>query len=91
MDIEPDVMVVDEVLSVGDERFREKCQDYFHRLVKENKTVLMVSHSLGTLSELADCISVLSKGRIVYQGEPQEALRVYKGKNYQTSLDGQRL
>jgi ABC-type polysaccharide/polyol phosphate transport system ATPase subunit len=91
MDIEPDVLVVDEVLSVGDERFREKCRAVFEQLIKDDKTVLMVSHNLSSLSTLADQIAVLSKGCIIYQGDPKEAIRIYRDTKYETALDGRRM
>lgn len=86
IDREPDILIVDEVLAVGDERFQTKCKAVFDRYLKENKTIIIVSHSLGQIEQLADKVLLLSKGKIVYLGDPKEAIAMYRDETYQTAL-----
>ena len=86
IDREPDILIVDEVLAVGDERFQEKCKAVFERFLEQKKTIIMVSHSLGQMEELADKILLLSKGQIVHLGDPKEAIAKYRDQNYETAL-----
>lgn len=86
IDREPDILIVDEVLAVGDERFQKKCKKVFERLLEQKKTVIMVSHSLEQLRDMSDQIAVLSKGRLIYLGEPKKALEIYRDSTYQTAL-----
>jgi ABC-2 type transport system ATP-binding protein/lipopolysaccharide transport system ATP-binding protein len=85
----PDILLVDEVLAVGDERFSKKCRKVFHDFLADGRTVIMVSHSLTQLAEDADEILVLSKGEVAYIGEPAEALRVYRDPDYKTRLSAE--
>jgi len=74
-----DIMLVDEVLSVGDENFKRKSFEKMQELINDDKrTVLIVSHSLSTLEELCDTILWLHKGEVVKMGEPKEILQEYK-------------
>lgn len=82
----PDVLLVDEVLAVGDERFQEKCRGIFASLLEQGKTIVMVSHSMNTLEKLCSEIMVLSKGEVVFQGNPKEAIEIYRNKHYKTAL-----
>ena len=86
IDKDPDILVVDEVLAVGDERFRVKCENFFENFIARKKTVIIVSHSLTYLEKKADIIAVLSRGKLVFMGEPKEAIRIYKSEAYQTAL-----
>jgi len=91
IDMDPEVLLVDEVLAVGDERFKKKCQKVFDEFLQSNRTIIMVSHSIAALGKMADSIAVLSKGRIIFQGDPEEAIELYRAQNYETALDGKRL
>lgn len=86
IDSDPDILIVDEVLAVGDERFRAKCEKVFEDRIKREKTIVMVSHDLGSLKRLCSEILVLQSGKIAYQGEPQAAIEFYLGANYKTRL-----
>jgi ABC-type polysaccharide/polyol phosphate transport system ATPase subunit len=90
IDTDPDVLIVDEVLAVGDERFNKKCRKRMEQLLASGKTILMVSHGVNNLVNLADNIALLSKGRLVFFGDPEEAARLYRSEDYQTALDGHR-
>lgn len=86
IDMDPDVLIVDEVLAVGDERFRGKCDRVFENFRKSGKTIVIVSHSMEMLEKLADKIALLSKGRLIFLGDPKEAIRKYRDKDYETAL-----
>ncbi len=86
VDREPDILIVDEVLAVGDERFKKKCDKVFQRLLDQKKTIIIVSHSLSQMQEMADKILLLSKGRVVFLGDPKEAIEKYRDDSYQTAL-----
>lgn len=76
--LETDIMLVDEVLSVGDEHFRQKSLAKMKSLILDkNRTVLIVSHDKGTLEELCDQILWLHDGEIREIGEPAEVLEHY--------------
>lgn len=86
IDRDPDILIVDEVLAVGDERFQKKCNKVFDRFIEEKKTIIMVSHAVGTLAKMSDQILLMSKGHCAFLGNPEEALEVYRDKDYQTAL-----
>ena len=72
-----DILLIDEALSVGDIRFREKCALRIDAMVKSGRTVIYVSHSLDTVSELCDRAIVLDAGQVRYSGEVEDALAFY--------------
>ena len=77
--LKTDIMLVDEVLSVGDESFKQKSFMKMQELIhEEDRTVLIVSHSLSTLSQLCDKLIWLHQGKIVKAGSTQEILEEYK-------------
>lgn len=86
IDIDPDVLLVDEVLAVGDERFAEKCQTVFERFLQAGKTIIIVTHNLTMIEEMADSVLLLSKGRVAYFGDPVGAIAAYRDPKYQTVL-----
>ncbi len=77
--LETDIMLVDEVLSVGDEHFRKKSMKKMRTLIgDENRTVMIVSHSLSTLKELCSKVMWMHDGQIRMIGEPDEVLDEYR-------------
>lgn len=77
--LETDIMLIDEVLSVGDIKFKEKSYKKMKELINdENRTVLIVSHSLGTLKELCNEVIWLHEGKIKQIGEPKEVIKAYE-------------
>lgn len=72
----PDLLLVDEVLSVGDFRFRQKCLESI-RLMRENAGFVLVSHSMGDISRFCDRVIVLENGRAAFDGAPDEAIDFY--------------
>lgn len=76
--LETDIMLVDEVLSVGDERFRQKSMNKMRELILDDKrTVVIVSHDIGTLKELCHQVLWLHDGEIKEIGEPEAVLDRY--------------
>ncbi len=73
----PDVMLVDEVLSVGDESFQKKCGEKIDEIRKAGKTILLVSHALDTVQSLCGRSMLLTGGKIVMVGETSEVLGEY--------------
>jgi ABC-type polysaccharide/polyol phosphate transport system ATPase subunit len=76
--IEPDILIVDEILSVGDQAFRQKSLDRMYKLMSQGRTVLLVSHDLGQIQSLADRVLWLDKGEIKDIGKPDEIISKYR-------------
>lgn len=76
--INPDVLIVDEVLSVGDFKFQQKCQTRMQELLRGGTTVLFVSHSLGEIKNLCNRTVWLEKGNLKMIGETAEVLEKFK-------------
>ena len=75
--VDPDVLLVDEVLAVGDEGFTHKCLDKFAEFRRRGKTVLLVTHSLGLVETLCDEAIWLDAGRLQGQGDPKRVVGAY--------------
>jgi ABC-2 type transport system ATP-binding protein len=89
VDIDPDILLVDEVLGVGDERFQEKCRGVFDRFIKAGKTIILVSHSLEYVERYAHRAMLISRGRVAYFGDPAKAVALYRDNSYETRLGGE--
>lgn len=77
--LETEIMLIDEVLSVGDEKFKKKSYNKMKELIsKRDRTVVIVSHSLSTLEDLCDQVIWMHDGEIVMQDEPAVVLPVYR-------------
>ncbi len=74
--VDPEILVIDEALAVGDIFFQQKCFEHMKQ-VMQNCTILLVSHDMHSISNLCDRVIVLEKGKIVYQGEPAEGVSKY--------------
>jgi ABC-type polysaccharide/polyol phosphate transport system ATPase subunit len=77
--VDPDILVVDEALAVGDAVFANRCVRKFHELRERKVTVLFVSHDLGLVKQLSDRAILLSGGRIVVEGQPPAVVNRYVG------------
>lgn len=75
--VEPDVLIVDEALSVGDAYFQQKCLKKIRSFKDKGTTILFVSHDLGAVRMLCDRVTLLSKGEMIYTGSPLQALDLY--------------
>jgi ABC-2 type transport system ATP-binding protein len=78
VNVNPDVLVIDEVLAVGDERFQRKCMDRIKSFQEEGRTILFVSHSPDQVRSICDRAVVLNDGHMVGIGPPGEAVRVFR-------------
>lgn len=78
INIEPDILVVDEALSVGDATFKKKCKDKIGEIIKSGVTVLYVSHNQAGVKELCNRAIFLKKGALLYDGDVNEAYKVYE-------------
>jgi lipopolysaccharide transport system ATP-binding protein len=75
--LEPEVLVVDEVLAVGDAAFQKKCLGKMGEVTREGRTVVFVSHNTGAIENLCRSAIVLERGRLVFSGSVKDAIRVY--------------
>ncbi len=78
INIEPEILIVDEALSVGDVFFQAKCYHKFEEFKKIGKTILFVSHDLSSISKYCDRVILLNKGKKLGEGSPKEMIDVYK-------------
>lgn len=88
--LESDIMILDEVLAVGDMKFQKKCLDKMQELsAKEGRTVLCVSHNMVTISKFCKRCIVLDKGSVIFDGDTGEAVQEYFGekKSTETFID----
>lgn len=75
--LDPDILIVDEVLAVGDMKFQEKCLGKMEDVAGDGRTVLYVSHSMRTVQQLCNRVIVMDHGRIIYDGEVDEGVKIY--------------
>ena len=78
INIEPEILIVDEALSVGDVFFQAKCYRKFEEFKKQGKTILIVSHDLGSISKYCDRVVLLNQGVKMAEGNPKEMVDLYK-------------
>ncbi|MDA9114313.1 ABC transporter ATP-binding protein [Pontimonas sp.] len=76
--VDPDILVVDEVLSVGDEDFQRKSFQKFLEFKKQGKTIILVTHAMPVIEEICDQVSWLSSGRLVSTGDAREVVKSYQ-------------
>lgn len=85
--LEPEILIVDEVLAVGDARFQRKCMGKMGAVAGEGRTVLFVSHNLSAVQSLCQRVIWLHQGRIVKVGEPSEVIQAYLGSTMEMSSE----
>lgn len=78
INIDPEILIVDEALSVGDVFFQSKCYRKFEEFKKMGKTIVFVSHDLGSISRYCDRVILLNKGVLLKEGKPKEMINLYK-------------
>jgi lipopolysaccharide transport system ATP-binding protein len=84
--LDPEIMMIDEVLAVGDVKFQQKCIQKIEDISRnEGRTILFVSHSLGIVHQLCNKAVLLEKGRLVLSGSTKEVIDHYLGKAQQSS------
>jgi lipopolysaccharide transport system ATP-binding protein len=75
--VDPEILIVDEALSVGDARFQMKCFGWIQRLKQKNATILLVSHDTNTITTFCDRALILEKGRVFAKGEAKPITVIY--------------
>jgi len=75
--VDPDVLLIDEVLAVGDEAFTRKCLDKIAEFRRRGKTILFVTHSLGLVEKMCDDALWLSHGQMADRGDPKRVIDAY--------------
>lgn len=77
-DVDPDILVIDEVLAVGDERFQAKCIERIRAIRQSGCTIFYVSHQMESVAELCDRVVVLHHGQLAFDGVPARAIERYR-------------
>jgi ABC-type polysaccharide/polyol phosphate transport system ATPase subunit len=80
--VDADVLLIDEILAVGDAAFQQKCFDVFNTMRDEGKTIVFVTHDMGTMSRFCHRAMLLERGSIVHIGEPEEVADRYLELNF---------
>jgi len=78
INVNPDILLVDEVLAVGDQSFQAKCFDVIHDFMKRGKTIIIVSHDLETVSDICSQVVFLKDGKIREMGKPLQTVSKYR-------------
>ncbi len=78
INIDPEILIVDEALSVGDVFFQAKCYRKFEEFKEKGKTIVFVSHDLSSISKYCDRVYLLNKGNLLGEGSPKKMIDVYK-------------
>ena len=78
INIDPEILIVDEALSVGDVFFQAKCYHKFEEFKKQGKTILFVSHDLSSIAKYCDRVILLNQGQKISEGSPKEMVDLYK-------------
>jgi ABC-2 type transport system ATP-binding protein len=78
VNVDPDILLVDEVLAVGDEAFQRKCLNRVRQFQREGRTIIVVTHVPDLVRQVCDAAAVLDHGRLVFHGPPGEAVRSFR-------------
>jgi ABC-2 type transport system ATP-binding protein len=76
--VDPDLLLVDEVLAVGDEPFQRKCLDKIAQFQREGRSIVLVSHALSQVRSLCDRVVVLDHGHVLHDGDTEAGLRILR-------------
>jgi ABC-type polysaccharide/polyol phosphate transport system ATPase subunit len=83
--VDADILLMDEVLAVGDASFQRKCFDEFTRLKAAGRTIVLVTHDMGAVERFCDRAMLLERGRVVDIGEPESIARQYNDLNFKVA------
>jgi ABC-2 type transport system ATP-binding protein len=78
VNVDPDILLVDEVLAVGDERFQQKCMDRIHQFKDEGRTIVVVSHAADVMRQICNRVAVIDAGHLISVAPPGEAIRAFR-------------
>ena len=85
--VDADVLLIDEILAVGDAAFQQKCFDVFFRLRDEGKTIVLVTHDMAAVDRFCHRAVLLEEGRVVALGDPSEVADRYMDMNFEPGTD----
>ena len=91
LEVDADILLIDEVLAVGDAAFQQKCADAFHEMKAAGKTIILVTHEMSTVEEYCHRAMLISDGKILHIGDPGEVGREYLRLNFERggpTIDG---
>ncbi|MEA2356542.1 MAG: type transport system ATP-binding protein [Solirubrobacteraceae bacterium] len=80
--VDADILLIDEVLAVGDISFQQKCYEEFHRMQREGKTIVFVTHDMSAVERFCDRVALLERGSMVELGDPRTVTRAYNELNF---------
>jgi ABC-type polysaccharide/polyol phosphate transport system ATPase subunit len=83
INVDPEILMVDEVLAVGDESFQRKCMEKFEEFRREGRTVVIVSHALGSMRSMCDEVAWLDHGKLLGVGRPSDIVDEYQGSSHE--------
>jgi lipopolysaccharide transport system ATP-binding protein len=86
-EVHPDILILDEVLSVGDESFKNKCKRRLKKFWNSNATILVVSHDLTLIQESCDQVIWLNKGQLQSQGTSEDVIKFYLDSVHQNEVN----
>jgi ABC-type polysaccharide/polyol phosphate transport system ATPase subunit/uncharacterized protein YcfJ len=87
INVDPEILMVDEVLAVGDESFQRKCMEKFKDFRDEGRTIVIVSHALGTMRSMCDEVAWLDHGTLLGTGKPSDIVDEYVGASHEDRGD----
>lgn len=79
MAVNADIILIDEILAVGDENFQKKCTAKLNEIRRSGATIILVSHNLEAVKQMADRVLVLDHGKVIFDGKPLSAIQCYLG------------
>ena len=82
--LEPEILMMDEVLAVGDAAFQQKCLDKMHEIRQQGRTILFVSHDMAAITRLCKRVVLLESGKVTFDGEPREVVKRYLSSSLKT-------
>ena len=84
VNVDPDILLVDEVLAVGDERFQQKCMERVQQFKQEGRTIVVVSHAADVMRQICDRVAVIDAGALISVAAPGEAIRAFRDRLIET-------
>ncbi len=89
--VEPEILLIDEVIAVGDADFQQKCLDHFAKLKEQSTTIVLVTHNVTTLREFADRAIFLEHGQVEQDGPPEAVVDAYLSRRLEASPRARRV
>ena len=85
--LDPEILIIDEVLAVGDLAFQQKCLGKMNNISNSGRTILFVSHNMGPVEGLCDRVIMLEEGRIIHNGEVEDIIKKYRASMFEETSD----